>query len=93
MRNKHQSYCKSGNHIVDQPSVVVSWEPADDGEFVDCMVNRRCWYGSRSLGSELGRPVPGVVISLLIDKLAEELHHDEKNLLNDQDRRLSVIQT
>ena len=88
--DKHQSHRKPSDHIVDEPSIVVLREPTDDGQFVDEIVSRRCWQSPGSLGSELARPVPGVVIPLIADEFLGGVH-DENDLLNNQDRRSTLL--
>ena len=67
---------QASNHIVDDPSRIVTRQPPDDWRFVDNIVCCGCWRCFQSSIREPDYPVPRVVRSDILDRLVDELHDE-----------------
>ena len=66
-----------GDHIVDDPSWVVSRQPSEYRGFVDDVVGGGCWCRLETLLRETTDSVPRIVRTDIVDRGINDLHADQ----------------
>lgn len=77
MGDEHETQGQSRNNIIDDPSRVVVWQPANNGDFVDEVSLRGRRKGAGASSGQITDLIPGHVRPQVGFDAVNKLHGDE----------------